>query len=234
MKNENKKEYRILLFDLDDTLLDFEANEREALKKLFEDNHISFTKEVFDIYTGINKGLWASYEKGSLLLDEVLNTRFYKTLLQLGKEVDGVLWEKEYRELLGNGHEMIDGAYELCKRLSSGPCRLFIVTNGVTQTQMKRLQYSGLMPFFEDIFTSQDIGFQKPAKEFFDHVKEHIKDFRTEKALVIGDSLSSDIKGGNLAGIDTCWINRKNSSSSEIKSTYTITELKGLYNILEA
>ena len=226
--------YKILLFDLDDTLLDFTANEQSALKHLFEDNGIAFTMEVFDTYSLVNKGLWAAYEKGEILLDEVLNTRFSKALLALGKQVDGMLWEQKYRELLGNGHEMIDGADRLLKRLS-GSFRMFIVTNGVTETQIKRLKLSGLYTYFEDIFTSQGIGYQKPAAEFFDYVKSHVKDFDAKNTLMIGDSLSSDIKGGNLAGIDTCWINRNSTAlSTDIKSTYSITNLEELFDIVGA
>lgn len=227
-----KKNYELLLFDLDDTLLDFSSNEKNALKTLYEENHIPFTAEVFDLYHSINKSLWTSYEKGEIPLDEVLNTRFSKALLPLGITADGRLWEKKYRELLSNLHQPIEGAPELIKRLS-GSFRLFIVTNGVTETQMKRLKCSGLYPYFEAIFTSQNIGYQKPAFEFFDYVISHIKDFHSESALLIGDSLNSDIKGGNTAGIDTCWINRSSAlNTGEIQSTYTITDLKELYGIL--
>ncbi|WOO36778.1 YjjG family noncanonical pyrimidine nucleotidase [Anaerocolumna sp. AGMB13020] len=222
--------YKILLFDLDDTLLDFAANEQYALKHLFEESGITFTKEVFDTYSRVNKDLWAAYEKGEIPLEEVLNTRFSKALLSLGKEADGRLWEQNYRERLGNGHEMLEGAAELIKRLS-GSFRMFIVTNGVTETQIKRLKQSGLYSYFEDIFTSQAIGYQKPAAEFFDYVKSHVKDFDAESTLIIGDSLSSDIKGGNLAGIDTCWLNRNSAApSADIISTYSI---KNLYELLD-
>ncbi len=224
--------YEMLLFDLDDTLLDFEANERESLEKLFTDNGFAFNKEIFDAYHRINKELWNGYEKGTLDLNEVLNTRFSKTLHQLGQTVDGVLWEMQYRTLLGQGYQLMEGAYDLCQQLSKSH-RLFIITNGVTETQLNRLRLSRLHPFFENIFTSQELGYQKPAKEFFDYVKEHIKEFKADKALVIGDSLSSDIKGGYLAGIDTCWINRKNTeNTSGIPITYTITKLPELYSIL--
>ncbi|BCJ99539.1 YjjG family noncanonical pyrimidine nucleotidase [Anaerocolumna chitinilytica] len=224
--------YEMLLFDLDDTLLDFEANERESLEKLFTDNGFAFNKEIFDTYHRINKELWNGYEKGTLDLNEVLNTRFSKTLHQLGQTVDGVLWEMQYRTLLGQGYQLMEGAYDLCQQLSKSH-RLFIITNGVTETQLNRLRLSKLYPFFENIFTSQELGYQKPAKEFFDYVKKHIKEFKADKALVIGDSLSSDIKGGYLAGIDTCWINRKNTeNTSGIPITYTITKLPELYSIL--
>ncbi len=224
--------YKILLFDLDDTLLDFGANETDSLNKLFQQYGYTFSDELFRVYNSVNKQLWANYESGNIVLDVVLNSRFSETMLKLGKVVDGIEWENLYRELLGNGSQLLmEGALEVCQSLSVSH-RLFIITNGITQTQIKRLKQSGLYDFFEDIFDSQSIGFQKPSKEFFNYVMSHIKDFNIKEALIIGDSLNTDIKGGLLSGIDTCWINRKSQkNSAEIQSTYTVTSLVELYDI---
>jgi 2-haloacid dehalogenase len=220
--------YKILLFDLDDTLLDFAANELDSLTKLFRHHGYTFSEELFQIYNSINKHLWAEYENGKISLDEILNSRFHKTMLELGEDVDGVEWEKQYRKLLGNGHQLIDGALELCQSLAASH-RLFVITNGVRSTQIQRLKKAGLYEFFEDIFDSQSIGYQKPTKEFFDYVLGHIKDFDRREALIIGDSLNTDIKGGLQAGIDTCWLNRKSQKCPEdIRSTYTIKSLAEL------
>lgn len=223
--------YNVLLFDLDDTLLDFSANEIDSLNKLFQLHGYTFSDELFQVYNSVNKQLWADYENGNIVLDDVLNSRFSETMLRLGKVVDGVEWENQYRELLGNGCQHMEGALEVCQSLSVSH-RLFVITNGITQTQIKRLKQSGLYEFFEDIFDSQSIGFQKPSKEFFGYVMSHIKDFNIKEALIIGDSLNTDIKGGLLSGIDTCWINKKlQKCSAEIQSTYTVTGLVELYNI---
>ena len=223
--------YKILLFDLDDTLLDFSAHETESLNKLFQQYGYTFSAELFQIYNSVNKQLWADYENGHIRLDDVLNSRFSKTMLQLGTVVDGLEWENQYRELLGNGYQHMEGALEVCQSLSASH-RLFVITNGITKTQIKRLKQAGLYEFFEDIFDSQSIGFQKPSTEFFDYVMRHIKDFDKKEALIIGDSLNTDIKGGILSGIDTCWINRKSQQySAEIQSTYTIASLSELYDI---
>lgn len=223
--------YNILLFDLDDTLLDFGANEADSLNKLFQQHGYTFSDELFRVYDSVNKQLWADYENGMIGLDDVLNSRFSKTMQRLGKVVDGIKWECIYRELLGNGCQLMEGALEVCQRLSVSH-RLFVITNGITQTQIKRLKQSGLYEFFEGIFDSQSIGFQKPSKEFFDYVMGHIRDFNKKEALIIGDSLNTDIKGGLVSGIDTCWMNTKSQkSSAEIKSTYTITSLAELHDI---
>lgn len=223
--------YQILLFDIDDTLLDFGANEADSLNKLFHQHGINFTEEIFRVYDSVNRQLWDDYENGNILMNEVLNTRFSKTMLKLGKVVDGVEWENQYRELLGNGYKHMEGALEVCQNLSLSH-RLFVITNGVTKTQIKRLKLSGLHDFFEYIFDSQSIGSQKPSTEFFNYVMSHIKDFDINKALVIGDSLNTDIKGGIQSGIDTCWINAKaKECPEEIQSTYIITKLAELLDI---
>jgi 2-haloacid dehalogenase len=223
--------YKILLFDLDDTLLDFKVNEADSLNKLFQQYGYTFSDELFQVYNTVNKQLWADYENGKIVLDDVLNSRFSQTMSLLEEVVDGKEWDDQYRELLGNGCQLIDGALELCQSLSASH-RLFVVTNGITHTQIKRLKLSGLYEFFEDIFDSQSIGFQKPSKEFFDHVMNNIKGFCVDDALIIGDSLNTDIKGGILSGIDTCWINRKAQKfNEEIQSTYMISSLAELYPI---
>ncbi|NLL15608.1 MAG: noncanonical pyrimidine nucleotidase, YjjG family [Clostridiales bacterium] len=223
--------YKILLFDLDNTLLDFCANETDSLNKLFQKHGYIFTDELFELYNSVNKQLWADYENGKIELDDVLNSRFSETMLRLGKEVDGIEWENQYRELLGNGCQLIEGALEVCRRLSESH-RLFVITNGITKTQIKRLKQSGLYEFFEDIFISQSIGSQKPSKEFFDYVMSHIKGFNGKEALIIGDSLNTDIKGGLMSGIDTCCFNSKlHECSPEIRTTYTIASLEELYDI---
>jgi 2-haloacid dehalogenase len=224
-------DYKILLFDLDDTLMDFSANEMASLTKLFNIHGISFTDEVFKTYSAVNRKLWDAYENSEIPLDTVLNTRFSETLLQLGQEVDGIVWEGKYRKYLGEGYQMMDGALEVCKQLAKNH-RLFIVTNGVTTTQINRLKLSGLYEYFEDIFTSQEIGYQKPAKEFFDYVIDHIPNYNKVDALIIGDSLSTDIKGGNLAGIHTCWMNPGAKSCPEhITYNYMISELNELLTL---
>ena len=223
--------YKFLLFDLDDTLLDFKANEADSLKNLFEGHGYSFSKEIHSLYHAVNNRLWCDYEKGLIPLEKVLSSRFFDTMENLGIIIDGMEWENEYRELLGNGSQTVEGAYEMCQKLSATH-RLFVITNGIAQTQHKRLQLSGLHDFFEVVFDSQSIGFQKPSKEFFDYVTNSIEGFNKKQALIIGDSLQTDIKGGLISGIDTCWLNReKPESAAEIQSTYTATNLAEVYDL---
>ncbi|WP_019242222.1 MULTISPECIES: YjjG family noncanonical pyrimidine nucleotidase [Bacillus] len=224
--------YETLLFDVDDTLLDFGAAEKNALRLLFQEQQIPLTIEIEQRYRTLNQELWARFEQGKIQRDEVVNTRFSTLFKEYDKHVDGYFFEQKYRYYLNEGNQLINGAFELIKNLHCS-YDLYIVTNGVSTTQYKRLKDSGLFPMFKDIFVSEDIGYQKPMKEYFDYVIEHIPNFTIEKALIIGDSLTSDIKGGHLAGIDTCWYNPKRGAShSNIQPNYQIHQLDDLYTIL--
>ncbi|MBY8913376.1 YjjG family noncanonical pyrimidine nucleotidase [Bacillus sp. YC2] len=226
------KNYQTLLFDIDNTLLDFTASENDALQKLFQDTEIELTAEVEARYKSMNQGLWKAFEEGEMTRDEVVNTRFTLLFKEYGYEADGVLLNQKYRQYLEEGHQLIDGAYELIKSLHP-VYDLYIVTNGVSRSQYKRLRDSGLYPFFKDIFVSEDTGFQKPMKEYFDYVFARIPDFSAEQALIIGDSLSADMKGGQMAGLDTCWFNPgQKANESGVVPTYEIHSLDELYDLL--
>ncbi|MDH5161910.1 YjjG family noncanonical pyrimidine nucleotidase [Heyndrickxia oleronia] len=226
------RKYQTLLFDVDNTLLDFSAAEDEALRLLFEDQDFPLTDEVNDQYKKINQSLWRLFEEGKIDRDTVMNTRHSRLFKEYGREVDGELLESKYRNYLREGHQLVDGAFELINHLHNH-FDLYIVTNGDSQTQHKRLKDSGLYPFFKEIFVSDEIGFQKPQKEFFDYVIAQIPNFSVEKGIIIGDSLSADIKGGYLSGIDSCWINPEMlPNDTNIIPTYQIQELDELYHIL--
>ena len=226
------KKYKTLFFDADDTLLDFGAAESLALSLLFKDQKIMLTAELEAHYKELNQGLWRAHEEGKIERDELLNTRFSLLFKKYGKEVDGVLLEENYRMYLEEGNQLVNGALELMKELKK-KYDLYIVTNGVSKTQDRRLRDSGLHPFFKNVFVSEDTGYQKPMKEYFDYVFARIPNFSLEHGLIIGDSLSSDIKGGMLAGLDTCWFNPKvKPNNTEIQPTYQIQTLEELFQIL--
>ncbi|KYD09069.1 YjjG family noncanonical pyrimidine nucleotidase [Heyndrickxia sporothermodurans] len=227
------KTYQTLLFDIDDTLLDFGAAEDLALRMLFADQEIVLTDEMKARYDLLNQGLWRSFEEGTITRDEIVNTRFSIFLKEYGKEVDGAILGKKYSSYLAEGHQRIDGALELISNLRQ-KYDLYIVTNGISETQYKRLHDSGLYSLFKDIFVSEDTGYQKPMKEYFDYVFARIPHFSQEKTLIIGDSLSADIRGGYTAGIDTCWFNPSmKSNNTDVIPTYQIQKLEELYQILQ-
>ncbi|BCD26286.1 2-haloalkanoic acid dehalogenase [Bacillus cereus] len=227
------KKYKTLLFDVDDTLLDFQKAEKSALRMLFEEKGMSLTSEIEAQYKKINKSLWTAFEEGEINRDEVVNTRFSILFKEYGEEVDGILFENNYRSYLEEGNQLMEGALQFINQIQS-EYDLYIVTNGISKTQDKRLRNAGLHALFQDIFVSEDTGYQKPMKEYFDYVFERIPNFVPEEGLIIGDSLSADMKGGYVAGIDTCWFNpERKLNDSGIIPTYEVHNFEELYALLK-
>lgn len=224
--------YKTLLFDADDTLLDFHKTEEAALASAFAACQIPLTPQVKALYHEINQNLWKRFERGEIDRNTVVYTRFQKLFDALGIQADGRAFEDDYQARLGEGAFLIDGALEVYCELSK-TCDLYIVTNGVSKTQRSRLSASGLLPYTKGVFISEDAGCQKPMKEFFDYVFSHIPGIDPSRAMIIGDSLTSDIRGGNHAGIDTCWYNPKGlSNNAGCTVTYEIRQLSELYQYL--
>ncbi|WP_271814098.1 YjjG family noncanonical pyrimidine nucleotidase [Clostridium beijerinckii] len=224
--------YNTLLFDVDNTLLDFDANEEESFKSLIRDKGEIYSEELYEVYKKMNQGMWADIELGKIKVEEVLNTRFSKLMSKYGKSIDGGEWEKTYRSYLNQGVQLMPDVHEVLSKLNE-KYTLYIITNGIAKTQYSRINGAGISQYFKDYFISEDIGANKPAIEFFNYVKDHIKGFNERKALVIGDSITSDIKGGNLAGIDTCWLCKEGTvNESSIAPNYEIHSLKELLQIL--
>lgn len=225
------KQYKTLLFDIDDTLLDFTAAEDYALRSLFEKYDLVLTDELNHFYKKMNHQLWSSFEKGEIKKEQLLHSRFPLLFQQLGLTVDGVHLDNLYRHCLEQSAVLIDGAEQLIKQLANH-YDLYIVTNGVARTQTIRLKNAGLTNYFKGVYISETIGYQKPMKEFFNRVFENIPKHVMDKTLIIGDSLSSDIQGGFNVGIDTCWFNPKSTKVSIQNPTYEIQHLTALIEIL--
>ncbi len=229
-----KKNYDTLLLDADDTLLDFSRTEKNALDLTFSRYGLKLTDEIRDIYHTVNHGLWAAFERGEISKETVTSTRFSRLFAETGYAVDGIAFARDYQLALGEGYYLIDGAKELCEKLA-GKYRLYCVTNGVAATQYSRLAGSGLNGYFNGIFVSETIGHQKPSRNYFRAVFNAIDHFSPEKAMIVGDSLTSDIAGGKNTGIDTCWYNPSGKTAEPaLAADYEIRRLDELPSILES
>ena len=222
-----------LLLDLDDTILDFHKAERIALSKTFRDFGLEPAEDVLDLYHNINKWHWEQLELGVMTRDQVLVNRFGALFEKVGMTVDPAACAKSYESNLGIGHYFLPGAEEAVKRLSER-CRLFLVSNGTATVQHSRLTSAGLYPYFEQVFISQEIGYNKPEKTYFERCFERIPGFEQERALMVGDSLTSDIKGGINAGLKTVWVNPAHKPCGDIRPDYEIEGLCQLESLLEA
>lgn len=224
--------YDILLFDADRTLLDFDKSEFMALRQTFEEFGIVLDERLHHRYSEINHYYWFQHELGMISRERLIYERFESLFKQEEIAIDYIEFEDRYQHLLSENAYLIDGALEIIQDLSMKK-DIYIVTNGVKDTQMKRLVATGLSDYVKDIFISGEIGYQKPAKEYFDVVFSRINNFKKERAIIIGDSLTSDIKGGNNAGLDTCWYNPERLPLAEdVNVTYEIESLEILRKYL--
>ncbi|KAF1299477.1 noncanonical pyrimidine nucleotidase, YjjG family [Enterococcus sp. JM4C] len=225
--------YSTLLFDVDDTLLDFQLTEEKALTALFKQQGIELTADLKASYKALNHQLWREFEEGKRTRDQVIYERFSLFFQQFGQAVDGVALEQDYREYLNQGHDLLGNSREIIADLAE-KADLYIVTNGVSKTQYQRLADSKMTGYFKDIFVSEDTGYQKPMKEYFDYVFARIEQFDPSKTVIIGDSLTSDIKGGQLSGIDQIWLQPEGVKEDPlIQPTFKIQKLEEIYSILE-
>ena len=221
-----------LFLDLDDTILDFHKAERIAISKTIREFGVEPTEEILALYHGINKWHWEQLELGKLTRAEVLVNRFGVLFEKLGVPVDAPKCAKAYEVNLSQGHWFLPGAEEAVEALSR-KYRLFLASNGTAVVQKGRMTSANLYRFFETVFVSQEIGHNKPSKAYFDACFANIPGFDKEKAMIVGDSLSSDIKGGINAGIKTVWVNPNHKDSGDVKPDYEIEYLYQLESLLE-
>ena len=221
-----------LFLDLDDTILDFHKAERIALSKTIRDFGVEPTEEVLQRYHVINKWHWEQLELGKMTRDQVLKNRFRALFEELGIAVDAADCAAAYEKNLSIGHYFLPGAEEAVDRLSK-KYRLFLASNGTASVQKGRMTSANLYRFFEQVFVSQEIGHNKPSKEYFAGCFARIPGFDPAKALIVGDSLSSDIKGGINAGMKTVWVNPRHEDCGNIKPDHEIEALSQLEKLLE-
>ena len=221
-----------LFLDLDDTILDFHKAERIALSKTIRDFSVEPTEEVLHRYHLINKWHWEQLELGKLTRAEVLQNRFGVLFSELGLSVDAAACAKAYEKNLSIGHYFLPGAEEAVDALSK-KYRLFLASNGTASVQKGRMTSANLYRFFEKVFVSQEIGHNKPSKAYFDACFAQIPDFDVSKAMIVGDSLTSDIRGGINAGLKTVWVNPGHADPGDIKPDYEIEALHQLEALLE-
>lgn len=226
--------YDVILWDVDGTLLDFDYSQHYAICKCLEEIGVTPSNGITERYAAINDGWWKRLEKGEVTKKQLLTGRFTDLFAEYDIVCDDVEgFRQHYQEYLGSVYRYIDNSLEICKALT-GKCLQCVVTNGVTATQLNKLKLSGFYNIMEHIFISEQIGAPKPQRTFFDRIFEMLPDAPKDRMLIVGDSLSSDMQGGNNAGIDTCWYNPKNEiNRTEAETNYIIRNLKEVLQIVE-
>ncbi len=223
------KNYETYLLDADGTLFDFDKAEETSLRKVFLRHALPFSDDTLARYQMINREMWRRYEKGEIERAVMLPLRFRLLFEELDLDGDVEAVNSEYLSGLGDGCFLLDGALELCTRIFASGRKSYIITNGVRTTQTKRFHASPLKPLIADIFISEEIGYQKPHREYFEIVFSRIPEKDRSGMLIVGDSLTADIAGGRNAGIDTCWYNPAGKTNdTDICPTFEIRSLDEL------
>ena len=237
--SDTGKKYKIFLFDLDETLLDFHASEKIALEKVLRANGLSFSDDVYTAFKAYNKSLWKELEKGTINREELFIKRFVYIFSQCegdSSKLEPLKVNSDFIRTMSENGVLIEGSLELLKKIKEeiADCKIYIVTNGATINAKGRISSTGLDKYIDGIFVSEDMGVNKPSKEYFDMVLESINQ-PASACIVIGDSLSSDMLGAKNASMASVWFKPEGDIEASVKEydidflAYTFDEI---YDIL--
>ena len=226
---------KTILWDIDGTILNFQSAAENSLKNTFRKfGYGEITDELLHMYEEINDAYWCKLEKGEITKEKLLVERFVEFFTKIGVETTRV---KEFNQAYLNG--LLDTvvfmpeAYETVKKLHP-KYKQYIVTNGVKELQRKKIAKAHIEEFFDGIFISDEIGYEKPHIEFFNYVFDRIPTKNPDEVIIIGDSLTSDIAGGIRAGIHTCWYHPSNEENhSDVKPEFTVTSHLAFQELLK-
>ena len=226
---------RVILWDVDGTLLDFHEPERVAIRALFGRFGLGeCTEEMLQRYSAVNRRYWARMEQGELTKQQVLLGRFEEFFTSLG--IDPAIapaFNDAYQLSLGDTIVFRDDSLEIVRALR-GKVRQYVVSNGTVAAQTKKLRLSGLGELMDGVFLSEQLGAEKPSPDFFDRVFAAIGPVERSEVLIVGDSIGSDIRGGTRAGIRTCWYDPDGAAEApeDVRVDHCITHLSQVFDLL--
>ena len=225
--------YPYLLFDADDTLFDFPKASSRAFSAMCTANHIPDTPEVYQLYHEINEVLWQAFDRGEVTKDFVTHERYVRFLKALELDRDPGKCNRDYLAALGQSVFPLPHAEEVCRTLASRGHHLYMVTNAVASVQRSRLTLCTFGEVFEGAFISEEAGASKPDKAYYDYVRTCVPALSPDNTLIIGDSLSTDIRGANNACLPCCWFNPKGTAAPpDLTIDYGNHDLRELLDIV--
>lgn len=226
--------YKYLIFDLDDTLLDFQTGEHEGLINVLTSVQVPDLDDALREYAVINRRLWQAYEQGEITKQHIQASRFNQLLDVLDMPGDGIAMEKAYRQELNNNNHVIPGAKDLLQKLVAKDYVLIAGTNGETQTQKQRLKNTGFGQYFDQVYISDELGIAKPNVAFYKPIFEANPAMTKQNTVMIGDGVPSDMRGGNNVGMDTIWVNFINNKlPNDVSVTHEVQSLDQLATLLD-
>jgi 2-haloacid dehalogenase len=222
-----------LLFDLDNTLMDFDKASKAAFALTMSDAGIHDRTSFLEVYHKVNKIAWEAYERGDLHIDDLPQKRAEDFVKESGlSDMSAGEFNQTYLDHLASENHFIPGVEAMLDHFSDKGQKMAIVTNGLSYVQRKRWQETSLSVYFEDIFIGQEIGRPKPYRFFFDVVHGKLGRPNRQKVLIVGDNAYSDIEGGRQYGYRTCWYNRNAENRPEVKADFTISNMVEVIDIL--
>ena len=226
--------YTCVLLDVDNTLLDFDAAERQALTEMLAEYDLPHDGHACEVYHKVNRELWDALAKGKLNKAKLFQTRFLRFLQAMDLPDNGKshAMNDRYEELLATHSDLIPGALNALEELGE-VATLATVSNGAAVVQQARIRDSGVEKYMDGIYISEKVGAAKPSAKLFEHVLKDLGISNRSRVLMVGDDLLADIKGGQNAGVDTCWFNFKNEENlTDIPPKYEIHSYEELYKIV--
>ncbi|MEG2421168.1 MAG: YjjG family noncanonical pyrimidine nucleotidase [Oscillospiraceae bacterium] len=214
--------YDFVLFDADNTLFDFDLAEHLALAGALRAIGLPDDDATEARYLSLNRPLWQAFDRGETTIAALTVERFRLLLDALDSPYDPADFNRDYLRRLGDCGQLLPGALSLVQTLAPH-CTLAVITNGVTSVQKSRFAVSPLTPYLSGVFVSQELGVRKPEPLFFDAVCRSLGIENRSRAVVVGDSLTSDICGARRAGMDSI-LYAPGGSDSPLP-THTITAL---------
>jgi len=227
------KKYELILIDADDTLFDYPKGEAAAFEESCKNFGINYKKEYhLELYRKINSKIWLEFEEKKITADKLKTERFRRFFSELETDISARKFSDCYLQNLSKAYYLLDGAEKFSEYLYN-KFKLVLVTNGLSKVQRSRIGKSSIAKYYKNLVISEEIGSPKPEEEIFRKCFEVAEHRDKNTALIIGDNLGSDIKGGANFGIDTCWVNlNKKKNETDINPTYEVKTLEEIYKII--
>lgn len=223
---------KVVLIDIDNTLLDFNEGSKDAMLLAADEFGIKFPENYYDVFTEINNSLWEKIEKGELTRQGLFKIRWNTIFEKMGISADGPVFEEVFRKNIKLSAIPVKGANEILKYLSE-KYFVCVASNSSFEQQRARLEKAAMLPFIKKVFTSEEIGFSKPSTEFFEACMRELPDVKKEEIIIIGDSINADIEGGHSFGFKTCWFNYGKTPHENCTSAdFIVDSLEEIKNIL--